>query len=387
MTAAALLVVTGIVFWLYGALTARRVLDQLHYHCSFSVQEASEGDEVMLVETVENSGFLPVQWLKVQIFTSRWLDFARTRSVVAQGSRYVNSSFSLSGFEKITRRWKVRCLKRGIYRIETVSLTGGALILAENRSVPVGVGAEIIVFPAPIDLEQWVKPVNMLSGEQIVRRFVLEDPFLVSGAREYRDSDPMNRIHWNASARHNKLMVRKNDYTSHMNLRILLNVQSREQESIEVLDKEVAETGIRVAAGMIRRAMEEGVPVGLATNGLPTDELWKSGSFSGTEGKLSVSAIRSGQNHARNLMTALAGMRLETLVGFEELILSVSRESAGDEVAVITAYASARLAFAIHQLKRNCGRVRIIFTQACYIPEELLAIADIHVLGEAVEQS
>lgn len=387
MTAAALLVVTGIIFWLYGALTAWRGSDQLHYHCSFSVREASEGDEVMLVETVENSGFLPVQWLKVQIFTSRWLDFARTRSVVAQETRYVNSSFSLNGLEKITRRWKVRCLKRGIYRIETVSLTGGALILAANRSVPVGVGAEILVFPAPIDPAQWLKPVNMLSGEQVVRRFILEDPFLVSGAREYRDSDPMNRIHWNASARHNRLMVRKNDYTSHMNLRILLNIQSREQESIEVLDKEVVETGIRVAAGMIRRAAEEGVPVGLATNGLSTDELWKSDSFAGAGGKLSVSAIRSGQNHARNLMTALAGMRLETLADFEDLILSVSRESAGDEVVAITAYAGVRLTSAVYELKRNCGRVRIIFTQACDIPEELLAIAGIHVLGEAAERS
>lgn len=62
---------------------------KLEYKCEFSVQEAYEGDEILLVETIRNKKFLPLPWLKVDIHSSRWLDFAGTCSVVTQDDRRV----------------------------------------------------------------------------------------------------------------------------------------------------------------------------------------------------------------------------------------------------------------------------------------------------------
>ncbi|MEA4822617.1 MAG: DUF58 domain-containing protein [Clostridiaceae bacterium] len=374
MTAAALLAASFFVFWLYRLLTVRYALENVRYRCGFSLREATEGDELWLEETVENRKTLPLQWLKVHIPTSRYLEFARTRSVVAQDKRYVDSSFTLHGFEKITRRWKVRCLKRGVFTIKQVSLVGGALALPALKSTPITTDAEIIVYPASLEPDKWLKPVSPVSGAQPMQRFILEDPFLVAGAKEYQSSDPLNRIHWNATAEAGKLMTRKNEYTTDTNVLVVLNIRSREAESIEVLDPETAEKGIRVAAGLFRRALAEGVMIGLATNGRTEN---------GND--IFVSPVLSGFNHVRELLTDLARIRLEAKVGLTELLLALSRESAGLELVVITSYAGSALQDAVWDIRKSTARIRFVFTKACVIPVELYQLASVYVLDEDIK--
>ena len=65
-------------------LFRRFAFKKLEYKCEFSVNEAHEGDDIYLVETAYNGKLLPVPWLKVELNSSRWLDFAGTRSILAQ---------------------------------------------------------------------------------------------------------------------------------------------------------------------------------------------------------------------------------------------------------------------------------------------------------------
>lgn len=108
----ALALIFAAALWLQVWLFARHAFTKLEYRCEFSSSEAHEGDSLYLVETVYNRKLLPVPWLKVDIHSSRWLDFAGTCSVVAQDSRRVTSSFILKGYQKVTRKWKLKCLKK-----------------------------------------------------------------------------------------------------------------------------------------------------------------------------------------------------------------------------------------------------------------------------------
>ena len=62
----------------------------------------------------------------------------------------------------------------------------------------------------------------------------------------------MSRIHWPATAVMQQLMVYNNDYTSRQSVTIILNMQSRASEHMEVVDADRMENAIRVCAGCLK---------------------------------------------------------------------------------------------------------------------------------------
>ena len=116
-----LLIICAVV-WAEGQFYRKNAFDKLEYRCFFSKDEAMEGDEIELVEEVSNGKFLPLPWLKAEISTSRWLDFAGSQSLVTEDSRFVPSFFMMKSRHRVVRRWKVKCLKRGEYHLDTVVL-------------------------------------------------------------------------------------------------------------------------------------------------------------------------------------------------------------------------------------------------------------------------
>ena len=55
----------------------------------------------------------------------------------------------------------------------------------------------------------------------------------VAGARDYRYDEPLKRIHWKASAAHNKLQTRQYESSTSLTLLLILDVGSFPQENEE----------------------------------------------------------------------------------------------------------------------------------------------------------
>ncbi|MGE5614399.1 MAG: DUF58 domain-containing protein [Bacillota bacterium] len=333
MDVIALLVAFLAVIWLqmviFGALPFRK----LDYRCDFSVKEAHEGDSIYLVETVHNCKLLPVPWLKVDIHTSRWLDFAGSCSTVAQESRRVTSSFTLRSYQKITRKWKLKCLKRGVFTTENVTLVSGDLLNLYVSSVPRAVNASLVVYPEIVDLDGMFIPVNLMQGDRVVNRWIVDDPFIVAGARDYAAGDPMNRIHWLASARTGKLMVKKNEHTSQNSLAILLNMQSRLYEHEDIINREIAEIGIKVTATLLDRALKDGMSVRFGTNGcVRSDD--RQAIFTGNA---------ANKEHTSEIFKILARLIMKNVKDFENFMLDILPSLENTEIIIVTAYLSKRI--------------------------------------------
>lgn len=133
MTLLAVLVLLVLAVWLQGLVFRKFSFRKLRYTCRFSTSEAMEGDEIALIEEVENRGLLPLPWLKAELTSSRWLEFADSQSLVTEETRFVPSFFMMKPHHKVTRRWKVRCLKRGIYDLKKVVLVTTDLLGAVPR--------------------------------------------------------------------------------------------------------------------------------------------------------------------------------------------------------------------------------------------------------------
>lgn len=221
----AILLIAGAVIILERVIFSRYVLKDLTYTVHFSTSEAMEGDTVEIVEEIVNNKRLPVPWVKTELSTSRWLEFAGTQAARASDTRFVPSVFSLRPKQKCTRTRQVVALKRGNFKLESVSIVGSDLLGLVSVSRALHIDESIRILPSPYEIAPGELSQEELYGEITARRFICDDPFLISGAREYTGREPMNRIHWNSTARTGRLMVFNNDYTTLNRAAVIINMQ------------------------------------------------------------------------------------------------------------------------------------------------------------------
>lgn len=356
MDVIALAIIFAASLWLQMFLFCTYAFRKLEYKCEFSVKEAHEGDSIYLVETVYNSKLLPVPWLKVDIHTSRWLGFAGTCSVIAQDNRRVTSSFTLKSFQRTTRKWKLRCLKRGVFTTENVTLVSGDLLNYQIVSMSAPVNASLIVYPEIVDLNEIFIPTSLMQSDKTVRRWIIDDPFMVAGAREYTPGDPLNRIHWPASARCGSLMVRKNDFTSRQSITVLLNMQSQLYEHADTINKQIAELGIKVAATMFDSALRDGTQVRFGTNGC-TSPGSKQAIFTGEA---------ADKDHITELFKILAHLMMKNVKDFENFLDDILPEMENQEIIIISAYLSQRMCEQVDQLVLEGNTVSILLLDTVF---------------------
>ena len=101
-------------------------------------------------------------------------------------------------------------------------------------------------------------------GDVSVRRFIMEDPVLTLGYREYTGREPMKMISWSQSARGMGLMVKKYDYTQEPAVSVLLNLESREED--KDLLEERTERCFSIARTVCSTLEDRSIQYNFATN-------------------------------------------------------------------------------------------------------------------------
>lgn len=322
----------------------------LTYTCELSTDEAMEGDEIELVETVVNQKWFPVPWLKSEITVPKWLDFAGAQSIVTDQSRFVPSFFMVKSYQKVQRKWKVTCLKRGEFEIQKVVLVSTDLFGNVSLSHPVEVSSKITVLPKPIALEeQFVSP-QYLLGDVIVKRQLSEDPFYVSGVREYTERDSMNKIHWGATAKEQRIMVHNNDYTSRQSLAVILNVQSREAEITQAVFANEVELGVKVCAAVLDSTLDSQLPFRLFAN-----------AALGEESRV-ISEEYWGEEYVLEMMRTLARLPLQSSQVFEAFLNEIYFETSATDLVLISSYISEGITEFMREKQQSGIRVKLFLT-------------------------
>ena len=212
---------------------APRALRQLHYEYSFDTALAEPDEKIAYTGKLSNNGFLPVSYITLAsllpegaVITGRKTnrDAHRLFLLPHRSSRH-SLTFSLPG--------------RGVYRGGRYYLETGDFLGFKSRVISERIAAEIIVMPRKCEDESVVKTLGGYIGDISVRRFIIEDPMLTVGYREYTGREPMKKISWPQSARTGKLMVKNSDYTVDINVAVVLNMASgsagEKEKSLEIV--------------------------------------------------------------------------------------------------------------------------------------------------------
>lgn len=314
-----------------GRLFRRQALRKLSYRRQFQQHTCFAGDEVELVEQLENRKSLPVPWLRVESLLPVQLQFRQGENIeVSSGSHYQNhrSFFSLGSYKRVTRTHHIKALRRGCYQLSSVTMTGGDLLGLFHRHTQFQLDDELIVYPRPAEVPFHQLPSQSMQGEFIVKRFIVPDPFVVAGSREYQPGDSMKQINWKASARTGGMQVHHYDYTAERNMMILLNVEDHATMWRSVSNEALIERGIDWAAGIADAAIGEGMAAGFAAN-MPIQSEMES---------IRIESNR-GREHMLLLLEVMAKLQLKRTVIFKQLLEhEATLGYANRDIVILSAY-------------------------------------------------
>lgn len=317
-------------------------LKGLSYTRRFSRKTAYEGEEAEMIEVIRNDRLFFIPWLRAESRISPYLRLGRQENLAVSGERYHKSIFTLRPYQQITRRHRVRLLKRGAYDVGNVALTAGDLFGIGGKGLDLHTPAEILVYPRLLNERDIPLPVSRLQGDLIVRRHYLTDPFLVNGIRDYCPGDPIRDIHWPASAKMGALQVKTHDYTADTRLLAVINAQMSEDQWGELMnyEQDMIERAISIAATVCLRVLGAGVAAGFAAN-MPM-------------GESETPTLLPPERHSareEELLAAFARVRIQRCRNFLSFLddLSFLR---GTDILILSAYTSEAVEEKIAQLRR-----------------------------------
>lgn len=258
------LVFIGIALIIEAVLYTKKGGKRLSYKASLEKNEVFEGDSIALTEELDNGKSLPLPFVKTEIVAPDCLDFG-TGKISKENLCYIPSVFSLKGNERCIRTRQIKCTRRGVFEIGSTSLYGGDLFGLGGFSLLTEQHEKLTVLPAPLDTKDFLPYSKLLYGDIQVRRFIAEDPFLISGAHEYTGREPMNSIFWSGTARTGRIMALDKDHTTCSRVLILLTFQRR-ADFVAVAQNAVCEVLIKAAAFAVDEAVKLGAEYSFAMN-------------------------------------------------------------------------------------------------------------------------
>ncbi len=224
---------------------------------------ASIGDSVAVVLTVANRGNLPVVWVLLEDLLPTGAVAGPAPRLEIAGSRLQLAMLAPRG--RRTLYYQLRCRGRGYFQIGPLVLETGDLFGLHRRFRAVTEPHFLLVYPKVIPLEGYDVASRRPIGEVRLSLRLYEDPTRIAGVREYQMGDPLNRVHWRATARTGHLHSKVYEPSTIAGATLVLDFhQSAFDPRHEPVRSEVA---ITAAASVANALYQLGQQVGLITNG------------------------------------------------------------------------------------------------------------------------
>ena len=342
---------------------SRLSLFGLHYRRDFSETRAFLGETIDLTLEVRNLKFLPLTWLEITDIFSPALSLDGGEVVVNRASNLGEfSSFWMPGtFQRLTRRFVIRCTQRGYHTYGPATISTGDGFGLFSRKALASSQDRIIVYPRLYSVAELRLPAKNPFGERGSQLQLFEDPLRSVGIREWQSGDSLRRVHWKATARHQRMLSRVYEPSEEPQVLIFLNVATLTRHWLGNIP-ELQERAISVASSLAAYCTESRLPVGLIANGF----------LPGSDQPIRLLPGRSPGQLVRILellaaITSFATQPIEDLIWRE-----APRLPWGATLLVVTAIAHDELLAALGDLS-EAGRQVVLFTLAEEPPTRQMA--------------
>jgi uncharacterized protein (DUF58 family) len=307
------LILLGIIL---NSLSKKYALKGIRYSREISKKIVEIDEDFEIVTVIENRKALPVTFFQIiERFPATIQYRFRTDRFKTTEFLYHTITMFLLPYQRIKRTYIAYCDKRGRYIFSDVSLIAGDLLGLNTFTRSLDYWQEIIALPRPADLREEIIPYGDYNGELSIERWIIDDPTMIIGVREYTGLEPAKTIHWPSSAKSNRLMVKKFDFTLENTAMVLLNIECVKPfwSGIDKKSIDSIERCISITRGIIETLEEKKIPYGFITNAI----------MSGLPAEKNIVYPSSGQTQLSNLLEYLGRMSYNISVSFEDLVLTL----------------------------------------------------------------
>ena len=247
---------------LVSRFVAREWVDNLSAERECTHLTAEIGDLAGLLVTVTNTGKWPIAWLLVEDAVSRDALEQRPPRLKIEGPRTM--LVRLGRGEQRWLRYKVRFLMRGYHQFGPVLLESGDLFGLHRRFRIETAPSFVLVYPRVVPITGFDIASRRPVGEVRLTHRLFEDPTRIAGVREYQPGDPLNRVHWRATARMGSLHCKLYEPSCVAGVTLLLDFHSggypARNEPVR------SELAIVATVSLANSVYQLGQQVGLVTN-------------------------------------------------------------------------------------------------------------------------
>lgn len=300
--------------FLFNILTLRYGFRKLKYNMEITKKVAEIGEEIEVHSTIENMKPLSISFLKIL-------------ENFPNGFNVEENIYTLfiMPFQRVKRRYKVTGVKRGLHTIKDVVLELGDFIGFKMKHEIIEIYKQIVILPEKLELNESIVPIGSLNGDTSVKRWIIDDPLMTIGIREYTGNEPERFIHWPSSLKYGNLMVKNFDFTTDNSVIILLNI-----ESTKPYWKEIKDDAIEKSISLTRTIMEEleelKIPYGFVSNAYNTSSNLVKGHFYHPG---------LGANHLNHFLEILGSMDYIISSTLEETLNNITRKQGNYTTIVI----------------------------------------------------
>ncbi len=267
-------------------VSRRRVFESFSFERTPAQRVIAWGSRLDVTMSFSNAKLLPLVWMRVRDEWPLGLEpqgFALKTSAV-HAHQSLSQTISLRWYERVRRRYQVRCLQRGLHRFGPVELEAGDPFGIAGVVRTMAAREEIVVLPRVLD----IPGLELLTGRPLVDeaapRSLTTDPTALRGTRPYLPGDALRAVNWRATARTGELHTNEFDPTTLTAVRLLLDVGVFEHAWLGV-DPQRMELLCVVAASLAAAFAGRGFGVGLASNARLTGD-WRAIDIEPREGAL-----------------------------------------------------------------------------------------------------
>jgi uncharacterized protein (DUF58 family) len=237
-----------------GHLTANRQCRQT---------TAEVGESVAVDVNVANTGALPVPWVLLEDVLPAKAVVENRGRVRVKKRRFKIASIKAHG--EINLNYEIEFLMRGYYQVGPLVLETGDLFGLHRRYRVGSAPHFILVYPRVVPLEGYELASRRPIGEVLLTHRLYEDPTRIAGVRAYEAGDPLNRVHWRASARTGQLHSKIYEPSTIAGATLVLDFHEAGYDSKR--EPQRSELAVTTAVSLAHGLYQLGQQVGLVTNG------------------------------------------------------------------------------------------------------------------------
>ena len=252
---------------------------------------AEPGEELRLTARVDNTRKLLIPFVRLHLEIPAECEVSRmdTTDTICRNSGswwHIEERFSLRPLQRAEKAVFFTAPSRGVYHVGKGRLTVGDLLGFREEEFTLE-PEQVVVMPERSRNTKALDAAGGFLGDISVRRFIMEDPILITGFRDYTGREPMRAISWTRTAMTGELQVKQFDYTAEKTAVVLLNTRGASGELLEEC--------LRMTRSVCEQLEKSRIPFSLRTNG----------NLPGPVGKLHWVPEGLGESHLNTILFGL----------------------------------------------------------------------------------